>query len=114
LSELSQQVLTCWTCITQVDAHADINNPTRSVSGNMHGMPVSFLMGLVENANKLPGFEWIEPTVSPKDLVYIGLRDLDQDEKDTIKRLGIKAFSVSLLHCGSALRFPNFHCIICR
>ena len=48
----------------------------------MHGMPVAFLMGLVENANK------------PKDIVYIGLRDVDQDEKETLRKLGIKAFSV--------------------
>lgn len=78
----------------QVDAHGDINNPTRSISGNMHGMPVAFLMGLVENAKKLPGFEWFKPVLKPTELVYIGLRDLDQDEKETIRRLGIKAFSV--------------------
>lgn len=77
-----------------MDAHGDINNPARSVSGNMHGMPVSFLMGLVENANKLPGFEWFKPCLSAKDVVYIGLRDLDLDEKETINRLGIKAFTV--------------------
>lgn len=82
--------------LSQVDAHGDINNPARSVSGNMHGMPVAFLMGLVDNAKKLPGFEWFEPTVDVKDVVYIGLRDLDQDEKDTIRRLGIKAYSVGL------------------
>lgn len=77
-----------------MDAHADINNPTRSVSGNMHGMPVSFLMGLVDNAHKLPGFEWFKPHVAINDVVYIGLRDLDQDEKDTIRKLGIKAYTV--------------------
>lgn len=60
----------------------------------MHGMPVAFLMGLVENANKLPGFEWFKPVMSPKDIVYIGLRDVDQDEKETLRKLGIKAFSV--------------------
>ena len=57
-------------------------------------MPVAFLMGLVEGANKLPGFEWFKPTMSPKDIVYIGLRDLDQDEKETIRKLGIKAYTV--------------------
>jgi hypothetical protein len=79
-----------------VDAHADINTPARSNSGNMHGMPVAFLMGLVENANKLPGFQWFKPCMKPSDLVYIGLRDVDSDERRTIKNLGIKAFSVSI------------------
>jgi len=77
-----------------VDAHADINTPARSNSGNMHGMPVAFLMGLVENANKLPGFQWFKPCMKPSDLVYIGLRDVDSDERRTIKNLGIKAFSM--------------------
>ena len=65
----------------------------------MHGMPVAFLMGLVDNAEKLPGFEWFEPRVDPKDVVYIGLRDLDEDEKITIRKLGIKAYSVGFLFC---------------
>lgn len=81
--------------IVWVDAHADINNPKKSVSGNMHGMPVSFLMGLTENAKKLPGFDWFKPRVEHNDVVYIGLRDLDQDEKETIKKYGIKAYTVS-------------------
>lgn len=80
--------------IVWVDAHGDINTPLTSLSGNMHGMPVAFLLGLVENANSLPGFQWFKPTVKPKDIVYIGLRDLDKAEKMTIRKLGIKAFTV--------------------
>ena len=69
----------------------------------MHGMPVSFLMGLVDHPKKLPGFEWFKPRVDPKDVVYIGLRDLDEDEKITIRKLGIKAYSV-----GFALTLGTF------
>jgi len=61
----------------------------------MHGMPVAFLLGLIENAKTLPGFQWFEPVLQPKDIVYIGLRDLDRAEKMMIKRLGIKTFTVS-------------------
>ncbi len=82
------------TGIVWVDAHADINTPESSLSGNMHGMPVSFLMGQVKNANKLPSMDWFKPCVDPKDLVYIGLRDLDDAEKVLIKKLGIKAFTM--------------------
>jgi arginase len=80
--------------IVWVDAHADINTPSNSISGNMHGMPLGFLLGLVTNVQQLPGFEWFEPTVKPSDIVYIGLRDLDAAEKITIKKLGIKAFTM--------------------
>lgn len=80
--------------IVWVDAHGDINTPATSSSGNMHGMPVAFLLGLVSDAKKLPGFSWFEPCVAPKDIVYIGLRDLDKGEKLAIRKHGIKAFTV--------------------
>ncbi len=77
-----------------MDAHGDINTPATSGSGNMHGMPIAFLLGLVDNAQALPGFEWFKPCLAPRDLVYIGLRDLDSGEKKFIRDLGIKAFTV--------------------
>ena len=44
-----------------VDAHADINTPLTSESGNMHGMPLSFLVQeLAPYIPHLPGFENIE------------------------------------------------------
>jgi arginase family enzyme len=52
-------------------------------------------MGLVNGANTLPGFSWFKPCIEAKDVVYIGLRDLDIDEKETIKKLGIKSYTVS-------------------
>jgi arginase len=60
-------------------------------------MPLAFLLDLVENVNSYPSMQWFKPCLNPKDLVYIGLRDLDQPEKDAIKRLGIKAFTVSMI-----------------
>ena len=81
-------------CTIQVDAHGDINTPETSSSGNMHGMPIAFLLGLVKNVKALPGFQWFEPCIEPSDIVYIGLRDLDKGEKTAIKKLGIKAFTV--------------------
>lgn len=83
------------TAVVWVDAHADINTPQTSISGNMHGMPLGFLLGQVPDAAQLPGFQWFKPCLSPKDVVYIGLRDLDKAEKLMIKRLGIKSFTVS-------------------
>lgn len=82
------------TKVVWVDAHGDINTPATTNSGNMHGMPVSFLMGLVKDASKLPGFQWFSPCLQPADVVYIGLRDLDDMEKHFIRDLRIKAFSM--------------------
>jgi arginase len=78
-------------CLIWVDAHADINTPETTKSGNLHGCPVSFLLGI---AGKVPGFEWVKPILRPERLVYIGLRDVETSEKKILKKLGIKAFSM--------------------
>lgn len=78
-----------------VDAHADINTPETSDSGNIHGMPVAFLTRLAREEKK-DVFGWIEDNmcVSLKKLVYIGLRDVDRGEKKILRENGIKAFSM--------------------
>lgn len=78
-----------------VDAHADINTPETSDSGNVHGMPVSFLTGLARE-DKEEFFGWLqdEHRISVKKLVYIGLRDVDAGEKRILRENGIKAFSM--------------------
>lgn len=87
-------------CCIWVDAHADINTIETTPSGNLHGMPLSFLLGLCdEGLATLDGFEWlaqspVRPVLSPHRLVYIGLRDVDAGEKELLKRHGIKAFSM--------------------
>jgi arginase len=84
---LGQDIKVIW-----VDAHADINTPETTETGNLHGMPVSFLMNLVKT--KVEGLDWIEPCLKPENLVYIGLRDVDKDEKEILKKYKIKAFSM--------------------
>jgi len=76
-----------------IDAHGDINTPTTSGSGNIHGMPLSFLSGLADST-KYPGLEWIPKCISLDKLAYVGLRDLDAGEKEIIKKHNIKAFSM--------------------
>ncbi|KAJ9656675.1 Arginase, catabolizes arginine to ornithine and urea [Neophaeococcomyces mojaviensis] len=78
-----------------VDAHADINTPETSDSGNIHGMPVSFLTGLA-TSNEPGIFDWLrdEHRISIHKLVYIGLRDVDMGEKRILRENGIKAFSM--------------------
>lgn len=78
-----------------VDAHADINTPEVSPSGNIHGMPVAFLTGLAKE-DREDIFGWIgeDQRISTKKLVYIGLRDVDSGERRLLREHGIKAFSM--------------------
>ncbi|KAK7038091.1 arginase [Favolaschia claudopus] len=78
-------------CVIWIDAHADINTAESTDSGNIHGMPVSFLLGL---GSKIPEFSWVKPALKPERIVYIGLRDVDAGEKRILKENNIKAFSM--------------------
>lgn len=75
-----------------LDAHADINTPETSNTGNVHGMPVAHLLGLGDL--RLSRLASITPAVLSDHLVYVGLRDVDAAEKQTISRLGIHAFTM--------------------
>jgi arginase len=93
------------TGIIWVDAHADLNTPHTSASGNFHGMPLGLLMDHPPESpaqnfdfSTLPGFDFLDndgPRISPQQLVYIGLRDVDPTERIWIQRLGIKAFTMT-------------------
>jgi len=78
-------------CVIWIDAHADINTAESTDSGNIHGMPVSFLMGL---GTDIPAFSWVSPVLKPNKIVYIGLRDIDAGEKKILKDHNVKAFSM--------------------
>uniref|UniRef100_A0A3Q2YCA8 Arginase n=1 Tax=Hippocampus comes TaxID=109280 RepID=A0A3Q2YCA8_HIPCM len=112
-------------CVIWVDAHADVNTPETSPSGNLHGQPVAFMLkelrdkvrrSQVRNVEDdsstavpsqlylfvhvptqvpdLPGFSWVKPFLSCRDLVYIGLRDVDPGEYHILKNLGIQYFTM--------------------
>ena len=83
-------------CVIWIDAHADINSPRGSLSGNLHGCPVSFVLGQDEqNLSKEDLFSWVpRGCLDPKRIAYVGLRDADDFEKDVIKKYQIPAFSM--------------------
>ena len=70
------------------DAHADMNTPETSPSGNTHGMPLSTLMGFGDE--RLVGLEGFSPKLNTKYLAHIGGRDLDDGEKMLIRELGLR------------------------
>jgi len=74
-----------------IDAHGDINTPGTSPSGNLHGMSVAALLGMIP---ELKSFSCIRP----ENVVYIGARDLDEGEVRHIADLGIRCYSVEQLN----------------
>ena len=91
------------TGVIWVDAHADLNTPDTSESGNMHGMPVGLLLeDLVKDYSSISGFEWLGrvsnfsayPKLSSDSIVYIGLRDVDTAERKIIQDRNIKVFTM--------------------
>jgi arginase len=83
--------------IIWVDAHADINTLGTSPSKNIHGMPVSFLMNLEDQRAQLAPFAWMHelPVLKPENIVFIGLRQVDDGEADFIRELGITAYDMA-------------------
>lgn len=85
----------CGVGIVWVDAHADINTPESSPSGNIHGMPVAFASRLAREEPE-DIFGWIkqENSIDLKKFVYIGIRDLDDCEKAMLNEKVIRAYSM--------------------
>ena len=70
------------------DAHADINTPETSPSGNIHGMPLSILLG--EGPNELVNLGGFAPKLKPEFLAHVGGRDLDAGERMRVEKLGLR------------------------
>jgi arginase len=75
-----------------IDAHADINTPETSPSGNVHGMPLAAIVGL--GPTELANIFGFSPKVAPENCVLIGVRDIDQTEKENVRRAGIEVFTM--------------------
>lgn len=70
------------------DAHADINTPETSPSGNIHGMPLASLLG--HGQPDLVGLCGYSPKLDPKYFAHVGARDIDPGERSNIERLGLR------------------------
>lgn len=75
------------------DAHGDINRPSTSPSGNIHGMPVACLLGHGPRALNEVGYAG--PKVASASFCQIGLRDVDQHEKRLLRESGIHTYTMS-------------------
>lgn len=64
------------------DAHADFNTVESSPSGNIHGMPVSAILGMGDP--RLGDFDQPGPKLDAKNVVYVGLRSVDKAEAEIL------------------------------
>ncbi|WP_035566002.1 arginase [Hymenobacter sp. IS2118] len=94
--------------VVWIDAHADIHSPYTTPSGNMHGMPLAAALGQDNLAHQrnVPEpeteFFWRRlqdlgepgPKLTPNHLVYVVVRDTEEQENAIIDELGIKNFKL--------------------
>lgn len=75
-----------------LDAHGDLNRPSTSPSGNVHGMPLAAALG--KCGFELEGFE-PPPWLDPAHVALVGVRALDAGEKELVRETGIRVFTMS-------------------
>lgn len=68
-----------------VDAHADLNTPATSCSGNVHGMPLAVALGLCADDPRFESDRWPARALDPAHTVIIAARDLDPGERDYLR-----------------------------
>ena len=75
-----------------VDAHADMNTPESSPSGNVHGMPLACCLGY--GPGELVDIGGFTPKVDARNVVLLGLRDVDPDERRQVRERGVRVFTM--------------------
>jgi arginase len=75
-----------------LDAHADMNTPQSSPSGNVHGMPLACCVGV--GPDSLTGMFGFAPKVDPSNVALVGIRDVDLLERGTVRDTGVRAFTM--------------------
>lgn len=92
-----------------IDAHGDLHSPYTTPSGNVHGMPLAISLAednlehqqndpneeTVELWNDLKNYGGITPKINAQDIVFFGVRDVEEPEDDLMDRLGMRNFKVS-------------------
>lgn len=94
--------------VVWIDAHADMHTPFTTPSGNVHGMPLSTALNednlecksndvpneTIEIWNRLKQLGEVQPKLLPQDLVFIAVRDTEDQENEMMERLNIKNYKV--------------------
>ena len=88
-----------------IDAHADMNTPDTSPSGNIHGMPLAVLLG--HGAPELVNVGGFAPKFDPKLCAHVGARDIDPGERELIRRLGMRFFTMREIDERGMAAYPG-------
>jgi len=79
-----------------LDAHGDANTPTSSASGNIHGMPLAHILG--HGDAEFAGISALlggpSPAVLPGHVAVVGVRDLDEPEREHLREWGVTTFTM--------------------
>jgi arginase len=75
------------------DAHGDLNTPETSPSGNVHGMPLAAALGLAPET--FASDAWPLPALDPEHVALVGIRSLDEGERDLVHELGVAVYTMS-------------------
>ena len=98
--------------VVWIDAHADIHSPYTTPSGNIHGMPLATALNddnmpckkndvpyeTITLWEELKNTGGIAPKIQPEDLIYVAVRDVEEEEVKIMERLNIKNYGVEDLH----------------
>jgi len=78
-------------CVLWFDAHADINTPSTSASGNLHGQVLSYVLKELDGERLPVAFNrnWCRAFLPAGRLAYIGLRDVDEGEQEIMEKHAI-------------------------
>jgi arginase len=76
-----------------IDAHGDLNSPETSPSGNVHGMVLAAALG--QAGERFQGDDWGLPALDAGRVALIGVRSLDDGERELLSRLEAKVFTMS-------------------
>ncbi|HWM13586.1 MAG TPA: arginase [Gaiellaceae bacterium] len=76
-----------------LDAHGDLNTPETSPSGNVHGMPLGAALGRAPEV--FASDAWPLPELDPERVVLLGVRSLDDAERDFVRERGIAVYTMS-------------------
>lgn len=75
-----------------LDAHGDMNGPSTTPSGNIHGMPLACLLG--RGTDALTSISERGPAVDPEDVALIGIRAIDESESRHIRASGVRVWTM--------------------
>ncbi len=80
------------TGVLWIDAHGDFNTPSTSPSGNLHGMPLAAISG--RGAPEMIGLVQPGPTAPDEDIVILGLRSLDPEEREMLRESRVTVYTM--------------------